>query len=65
MRADTESSSKEPSKPVRDLPSESSLTDVMDQIAREKLERWVNRRHAAVPYRLIVESFRLTSTKSS
>lgn len=41
-----------------------SLTDAMDQLARNSFERAIARRHAAVPYKLVVESFRLASTKS-
>lgn len=65
MRADTESQAGARDPSSRDAGRADSLTDVMDQMAREKLERWVKRRHGVVPYRLVIESLRLTTTKSS
>ena len=45
--------------------SEQSLTDVIDQWKRNAFLRSLDRRHAAVSYRVFVESTRLVRTSSS
>jgi hypothetical protein len=41
------------------------LTDVIDQWKRNAFRRSLDRRHAAVSYRVVVESTRLVRTSSS
>jgi hypothetical protein len=41
------------------------LTDVIDQWKRNAFQRSLERRHAAVPYRVVVESTHLVRTSSS
>jgi hypothetical protein len=41
------------------------LTDVIDQWKRNAFQRALERRHAAVPYRVVVESTHLVRTSSS
>jgi hypothetical protein len=44
---------------------EESLTDVIDQWKRNAFRRSLERRHAAVSYRVVVESTSLARTSSS
>ena len=45
--------------------TEEWLTDVIDQWKRNAFRRSLERRHAAVSYRVVVESTRLVRTTSS
>lgn len=52
-----------PPTPLRDAPEE-WLTDMIDQLARSAFQRALDRRHATVPYRVVVESAHLVRTTS-
>jgi hypothetical protein len=65
MSADTDVTSAVPDQAPRDAASAESLTDIMDRLQRDHFERVLERRHAAVPYSVVIESFRLASAKSS
>lgn len=45
--------------------SDESLTDIIDQLRRRAFRSSLDRRHASVPYRAVIESARLVRTKSS
>jgi hypothetical protein len=51
--------------PAQETKSEEWLTDVIDQWKRNAFQRALERRHAAVPYRVAVESVHLSRTSSS
>jgi hypothetical protein len=51
--------------PAHEPRSEEWLTDVIDQWKRNAFQRSLERRHAAVPYRVVVESTHLVRTSSS
>jgi hypothetical protein len=64
MRSDIDTATPPPT-PPRDAPREESLTDVIDQLARNAFQAALERRHAAVPYRVVVESAHLVRTTST
>lgn len=45
--------------------SDESLTDVIDQLRRRAFLSSLDRRHASVPYRAVIESARLVRTTTS
>ena len=51
--------------PTQEPKAEEWLTDVIDQWKRSAFLRSLERRHAAVSYRVVVESTRLVRTTSS
>jgi hypothetical protein len=51
--------------PAHEPRPEEWLTDVIDQWKRNAFQRSLERRHAAVPYRVVVESTHLVRTSSS
>ena len=51
--------------PTQEPKAEEWLTDVVDQWKRAAFRRSLDRRHAAVSYRVVVESTRLVRTTSS
>ena len=51
--------------PPQEPTTEEWLTDVVDQWKRNAFRRSLERRHAAVSYRVVVESTRLVRTTSS
>jgi hypothetical protein len=61
MRSETDTTSPPPT-PPRDAPPEEFLTDMIDQLARNAFQAALDRRHATVPYRLVVESASLVRT---
>jgi hypothetical protein len=63
MRAETESS-KTPSVALRETLSDESLTDIIDQLRRRAFQKSLDRRHASVPYRVVIESARLVRTST-
>jgi hypothetical protein len=65
MRADNDTSTTPPATPPRDALPEECLTDMIDYLARKAFQRALDRRHAAVPYRLVVESAHLVRTTSA
>jgi hypothetical protein len=64
MRADDETTIP-PTIPPRGALPETSLTDVIDQLARKAFLSALDRRHAAVPYRVVVESAHWVRTTST
>ena len=67
MRSDTDTTTPSPTPsqtPPHDTPAE-SLNDVIDQLARNAFQAALDRRHAAVPYRVLVESAHLVRTTSA
>ena len=63
MRSDTDTTTA-PQTPPHDTPAAESLNDVIDQLARKAFLAALDRRHAAVPYRVVVESAHLVRTTS-
>jgi len=63
MRAETESK-QNPSVAPRESLSEESLTDIIDQLRRRAFQSYLDRRHASVPYRAVIESARLVRTST-
>jgi hypothetical protein len=51
--------------PMEEPNVEEWLTDVVDQWKRSAFRRSLDRRHAAVPYDVVVEAARLVRTTSS
>lgn len=51
--------------PAPEPTAEEWLTDVIDQWKRNAFQRALERRHAAVPYRAVVEAAQLVRTSSS
>jgi hypothetical protein len=51
--------------PTPEPKTEEWLTDVVDEWKRSAVRRSLERRHAAVSYRVVVESTRLVRTTSS
>jgi hypothetical protein len=51
--------------PAQETKPEEWLTDVIDQWKRNAFKRALERRHAAVPYRVVVESTHVVRTSSS
>jgi hypothetical protein len=51
--------------PTPESQAEESLTDVIDQMARNAFRRSLERRHVAPAYRILVESAHLVRTSSS
>lgn len=50
--------------PPRDALPEECLTDMIDYLARKAFQRALDRRHSAVPYRVVVESAHLVRRTS-
>lgn len=63
MRSDTDTTSLPPT-PPHDSPPETWLNDMIDQLARNAFQSALDRRHATVPYRVVVESAHLVRTTS-
>jgi hypothetical protein len=51
--------------PTHEPQAEESLTDVIDQMARNAFRRALERRHVTPTYRILVESAHLVRTSSS
>jgi hypothetical protein len=64
MRSEIDTTSLPPT-PTQDTPPEQSLNDMIDQLARSAFQSALDRRHATVPYRVVVESAHLVRTTSS
>jgi hypothetical protein len=65
MRSDNDNTTaltNPPPTPPRDTPSEEWLTDMIDQLARNAFQAALDRRHATVPYRVVLESAHLVRT---
>jgi hypothetical protein len=63
MRSETDTASSPPA-PPRDTPPAEWLNDMIDQLARKAFQNALDRRHATVPYRVVVESAHLVRTTS-
>jgi len=63
MRSETDTNSL-PQTPPHDAPPEEWLNDMIDQLARNAFQSALDRRHATVPYRVVVESAHLVRTTS-
>lgn len=64
MRSETDTTSLPPT-PPQDAPPEAWLNDMIDQLARNAFQSALDRRHATVPYRVVVESAHLVRNTSS
>ena len=65
MRSETDTTSlPAPPTPPHDAPPAESLNDMIDQLARNAFQSALDRRHATVPYRVVVESAHLVRTTS-
>jgi hypothetical protein len=64
MEVEQQTSTVEPTPRSAALPEE-SLTDVIDQLSRSAFKRALERRHAAPPYRTVIESAHLVPAASS
>lgn len=64
MRAETDPT---PTPPVtlQESLSDESLTDIIDRLRRRAFQSSLDRRHASLPYRAVIESARLVRTTSS
>lgn len=63
MRSETDTNSL-PQTPPHDVPPEAWLNDMIDQLARNAFQSALDRRHATVPYRVVVEAAHLVRTTS-
>jgi hypothetical protein len=62
MRTDKDDDRAAPSDGPRAALTQECLTDFIDELARSAFQRALERRHAAPPYRTVIESAQLVAT---